>query len=133
MGIDRRKFITTGAAALLALGGGVAQAAEYVVLGSRVVNLGSDHDRIYVGLLRGIFSRIRLEVTGNSILMQDLKVTFVNGETADLPVRLFIEKGGHTRDILLPGLLRAIRFIDMRYVRVPLGGRATVTVVGKRL
>jgi hypothetical protein len=104
-----------------------------VLLGSRTVNLGSDHDRIYVGPLRGIFSRIRLEVTGNAIFMQDLKVTFMNGETADLPVRLLIEEGGRTRDILLPGLLRLIAHIDMRYVRVPLGGRAKVTIVGKRL
>jgi len=110
-----------------------ALAQEYVVLGSRTVNLGRDSDRIRVGLLRGIFSRIRLEVEGNGIFLRDLKMTFMNGETADLPVRAFIEEGGRTRDILLPGLLRAIRHIDMTYRRVPGGGRATVTVVGKRL
>lgn len=105
---------------------------EDVVLGSRIVNLGSDRDRIRVGL-KGLFSRIRLEVKGNGIFMEDLKVTFMNGETADLKVRLFIEDGGRTRDILLPGILRLIRHIDMRYRRVPLGGRARVTIIGRRL
>ena len=69
----------------------------------------------------------------NGIFVQDLKVTFMNGDTADLKVRVFIEEGGRTRDILLPGLVRAIRYIDMTYRRVPLGGRAKVTVVGRRL
>jgi hypothetical protein len=134
MSTDRRRFIAAGAAALVAAFTPVAaMAAEYVVLGSRVVNLGSDHDRIQVGLLKGIFSRIRLEVRGNGIFLETLKVTFMNGETAELPVRYFIADGSRTRDILLPGILRAISHIDLRYRRVPLGGRATVTVVGKRL
>lgn len=133
MQFGRRLFLFGGVATLVAGSTGPARAAEYVVLGSRTVNLGSDHDRIYVGALKGVFSRIRLEVAGNAIFMQDLRVTFMNGETADLPVRLLIEEDGRTRDILLPGLLRLIQHIDMRYVRVPLGGRATVTIVGKRL
>jgi hypothetical protein len=112
---------------------GSVEAAEDVVLGTRTVNLGSDHDRIRVGLGRGLFSRIRLHVQNNGIFVQDLKVTFMNGDTADLKVRAFIEEGGRTRDILLPGLVRAIRHIDMTYRRVPLGGRAKVTVVGRRL
>jgi hypothetical protein len=131
--ISRRELLIGG---VLAFAGAMAtptEAAEYVVLGSRTVNLGSDHDRIHVGLLKGLFSRIRLEVSGNSIFMQGLRVTFLNGETADLPVRLLIGEGSRTRDILLPGLIRAIRHIDMQYRRVPLGGRATVTIVGKRL
>lgn len=133
MSFHRRALLLGGIAAVLAGGLEAAKAAEYVVLGSRTVNLGSDHDRVRVGALRGIFSRIRLEVSGNAIFMQDLTVTFMNGETADLPVRLLIEEGGHTRDILLPGVLRLIKHIDMRYVRVPLGGKAKVTIVGKRL
>ena len=119
--------LSTGAATV------PAAAQEYVVLGERTVNLGADRDRIRVGLLKGIFSRIRLEVRGNGIFLLDLKVTFGNGETADLPVRTFIADGSRTRDILLPGVLRTIRHIDMTYRRVPLGGRATVTIVGKRL
>ena len=133
MVVSRRGLLFGGLAVLATIASQPVLAVEYVVLGSRTVNLGSDHDRIYVGALRGIFSRIRLQVTGNAIFMQNLKVTFMNGETVDLPVRLLIEKGGQTRDILLPGVLRLIKHIDMRYVRVPFGGRATVTVVGKRL
>jgi hypothetical protein len=129
-----RRSLVLGALAVTAgaLSSG-AEAAEDVVLGTRTVNLGSDRDRIRVGLGRGLFSRIRLEVENNGIFVQDLKVTFMNGDTADLKVRVFIEEGGRTRDILLPGLVRAIRYIDMTYRRVPLGGRAKVTVVGRRL
>lgn len=132
--MDRRTLLV-GLATVSFMAGAMtsAQAQEYVVLGTRTVNLGRDHDRIRVGLLKGIFSRIRLEVEDNGIFIQDLTVTFVNGESASLPVRHFIEEGGRTRDILLPGILRAIQYIDMSYRRVPLGGRAKVTIVGKRL
>lgn len=133
MQFDRRFFLLGSAALLVAGSTSTSEAAEYIVLGSRIVNLGSDHDRIRVGALKGLFSRIRLEVSGNAIFMQNLKVTFMNGDTATLPVRLLIEEGGRTRDILLPGLIRLIKHIDMTYVRVPLGGRAKVTIVGKRL
>lgn len=131
--ISRRSLILGAVTTAVAAAATPASAQEYVVLGSRTVNLGRDSDRIRVGLLRGLFTRIRLEVTGNSIFMRDLKVTFVNGETADLRVRSFIEEDGRTRDIRLPGLVRAIRHIDMTYRRVPGGGRATVTVVGRRV
>jgi hypothetical protein len=132
--MNRRSFLAglTGLTAI-ALTVRPTQAQEYVVLGTRMVNLGNDRDRIRVGLLKGIFSRIRLEVADNGIFVQDLTVTFFNGETATLAVRSFIEEGGRTRDILLPGILRAIRHIDITYRRVPLGGIANVTVVGKRL
>lgn len=131
--MSKRNFLIGAAALMAAMPILPAEAAEYVVLGSRTVNLGSDRDRIRVGALRGLFSRIRLEVSGNSIFMEDLKVTFMNGETADLPVRLLIREGSRTRDILLPGVVRLIRHIDMRYTRVPLGGRAKVTIVGKKV
>lgn len=131
--ITRRNLVLGALAVTAGAFSGGAEAAEDVALGTRTVNLGSDHDRIRVGLGRGLFSRIRLEVENNGIFVQDLKVTFMNGDTADLKVRVFIEEGGRTRDILLPGLVRAIRYIDMTYRRVPLGGRAKVTVVGRRL
>lgn len=130
----RRDMIAGGLAAILA-GTAVreAQAAEYVLLGSRTVSLLRDHDRIYVGLFAGVFSRIRLEVTGNAIFIEALRVRFNNGDRATLPVRYLIPAGGRTRDILLPGLLRTIAYIDLQYRSVPLGGRAVVRVVGKRL
>lgn len=131
--ITRRNLLFGTLAVAVGVVAGPAEAAEDVVLGTRTVNLGSDHDRIRVGLGRGLFSRIRLQVQNNGIFVQDLKVTFMNGDTADLKVRVFIEEGGRTRDILLPGLIRAIRHIDMTYRRVPLGGRAKVTVIGRKL
>ncbi|MCB1518067.1 MAG: hypothetical protein KDJ19_10695 [Hyphomicrobiaceae bacterium] len=107
-----------------------ASAATEVLLGSRTVNLLADHDTIYVGLLSGLFTHIRLTVSGNGILLYDLTVNFVNGQSVSLPVRTFIEAGGTTRNILLPGMLRAIRSVDMTYQRILGGGQALVKVYG---
>ncbi|MCB9994691.1 MAG: hypothetical protein H6873_13695 [Hyphomicrobiaceae bacterium] len=107
-----------------------ALAATEVLLGTRTVNLLADHDTIYVGLLQGLFTHIRLTVSGNGILLYDLSVNFVNGQSVSLPVRTYIEDGGTTRYILLPGVLRAIRTIDMTYQRILGGGQAVVSVYG---
>lgn len=107
--------------------------AEDVVLGTRTVNLIYDHDHLHVGLVRGLFTRARLEVGGNGIFIQNLTVNFVNAEHAELAVRSFIPAGGRTRNIDLPGTARAIRSIDITYRHVPLGGRATVTFIGRKL
>jgi hypothetical protein len=131
----KRRDVLFGAAAAVVGAGAIAspaQAATWVLLGERRVSLLSDRDRVRVGIADGLFSRILLQVDGNAIFMQDLKVTFVNGDTADLAVRVLIPDGDRTRAINLPGVLRAIRHIDLRYRRVPLGGRARVRVYGLR-
>ena len=59
-------------------------------LGSRTVNLFYDHDSIHVGLTSGLFTKIRLKVTGNAVFMRDLHVTFASGAGADIPVRFMV-------------------------------------------
>jgi hypothetical protein len=110
-----------------------AQAAEVVVLGERTVNLGSDRDIIHVGLLDGLFSRVKLRTTGNSLFIKSLRIQFVNGDIHDVPVGSMLLEDRETRWFFLPGVVRAIRFVEITYRRVPLGGRARVTLLGRRV
>jgi Protein of unknown function (DUF2541) len=130
--LSRRATLLSGASALLVLAA-PASAAEVVVLGERTVNLGTDRDVIHVGLLDGLFSRIKLQVEGNSIFIQSLRVQFVNEEIHEVPVGSMLLEGRETRWFFLPGLARAIRFVELSYRRVPLGGKARVTVLGRKL
>jgi hypothetical protein len=84
-------------------------------------------------MMSGLFTKIRVSVTGNAVFMRDLHVTFANGTGADLPVRFLFLPGTSSRIIDLPGMARLIRRIDMTYRRVPLGGTAVVKVQGYKL
>ena len=129
-----RRSLLAGAFALAAILVPLqAQAASWVTLGSRTVSLFRDHDTIRVGLTSGLFSKIRMSVTGNAIFVQDLHVTFGNGTGADIPVRFMFLPGTSSRVIGLPGAARFIRRIDMTYRRLPVGGSALVTVQGYKL
>ena len=124
----RREFLVT-CAALLVLPM-AARAGSWVVLGQRRVRLGADHDRIAVNARGGPYSKLRLEVARNGILIDAVRVTFANGDLARFELRNFIERGGRTRDIDLPGGARDIRYIDLVYARRPGGGVAVVTALG---
>jgi hypothetical protein len=131
--LTRRSLIAGLLVAAVALAPIQANAASWVTLGTRTVNLFNDHDTIRVGLTSGVFSKIRLSVSGNAVFLRDLHVTFGNGTSTDVPVRFMFLPGTSTRVIDLPGAARFIRRIDMTYNRLPIGGRATVTVQGYKL
>ena len=131
--LTRRKLIVAAFAAAAVLLPIEAYAASWVTLGSRTVNLFHDHDTIHVGMMSGLFSKIRLKVTGNAVFMHDLHVTFASGAAADIPVRFMFLPGSASRVIDLPGTARLIRRIDMTYGRLPVGGTAVVTVEGYKL
>ena len=105
---------------------------EWDVLGTRSVRLAWNRDIIHVGLNDGLFSGIRLEVSGSAIFFERLRVVFSNGEEAKLPVRRLITDGGSTREIMLPGLVRGIRSVELIYRRAALQGTAQVTIYGRR-
>jgi len=88
-----------------------------------------DKDVIRVGRGEGRFKSIRLEVSGNKVYMDDLKVIYANGEPDDIPVRSEIRAGGQTRPLDLRGERRAIKEIEMKYRSQPnFKGQATVCV-----
>lgn len=118
--------------ALAAVFGGTAQAQGWIRLGARDVLLVNDRDRIVVTGAEGTFTAIRLDVRGSGVFFEDLDITFGNGQRQDVAIRGFIPEGGSTRVIDLSGRARNIRHVDLRYRRVAGGGRATVTLFGRR-
>lgn len=101
-------------------------------LGCQKVGFLVDRDIIRVGRRDGKFSAIRLEVSGNAVYMNDLKVVYGNGAPDDIPVRAEIREGGQTRALDLKGHgERAIDRIEMTYRAKPnFKGSATVCVSG---
>ncbi len=101
-------------------------------LGCQKVGFLIDHDVVRVGRRDGKFKAIRLQVSGNAVFMNDLKVVYGNGAPDDIPIRSEIRDGGQTRAIDLKG--RGERFInrvEMTYRAKPnFKGSANVCVYG---
>ncbi|MEO6636363.1 MAG: hypothetical protein ABIN41_12260, partial [Devosia sp.] len=76
-----------------------ASAASWVNLGSRNVNLLLDHDTISVGAGVGLFTRIRLKVTGNTVFIDSMKVVFANGASHTVSLRFMFLPGTYSRNI----------------------------------
>ncbi len=113
----------------MGMGGG-----GWVFLGQRQVRFRAEQDTIAVGATDGRFRRIGLEVTENDVEFIDLRVFFANGTSVDVPVRQTIRAGGRTRAIDLPGALRVIQRVRLRYRSAGRlrDGRATVKLYGLR-
>jgi len=122
------RAITAGALICLALAPTAAEA-RWERLGCQKVGFITDQDVIRVGRGEGRFKSIRLQVSGNKVYMDDLKVIYANGEPDDIPVRSEIRAGGQTRALDLRGERRAIKEIEMKYRSQPnFKGQATVCV-----
>ena len=59
--------------------------------------------------------------------------TFSNGTTYDVPIRFLFLPGTSSRVINLPGVVRHIRRVDMTYNKLIGGGKALVTLEGRKL
>jgi hypothetical protein len=118
------------AGALVVLAGAPTGAqARWERLACQKVGFVADKDVIRVGRGEGRFKSIRLQVSGNKVYMNDLKVVYSNGEPDDIPVRAEIRAGGQTRALDLRGERRAIKAIEMQYRSQPsFKGQATVCV-----
>lgn len=120
--------IIAGAIVVLA-GAPTGAQARWERLGCQKVGFLADKDVIRVGRDEGHFKSIRLQVSGNKVYMNDLKVVYSNGEPDDIPVRSEIRAGGQTRPLDLRGERRAIKAIEMKYRSQPsFKGQATVCV-----
>jgi len=108
-------------------------AASWVNLGSRNVNLLLDHDTIYVGAGAGLYTRIRLKVTGNTVFISNMKVVFGNGTSHNVALRFMFLPGTYSRNIDLPGAARFIKRVELTYTKLIGGGTATVTLQGYKL
>jgi len=103
------------------------------LLGEKSVDFRTDRDVIGVGRREGRFSKIALEVSGNDVQIDDLKVFYNRGPPQDVQVRALIRAGGRTRPIDLQGGDRVISRIELVYRTRGRGrerDRATVAVYG---
>ena len=93
-----------------------------------------DRDILRVGIQKGTFDAIRLEVKGRAVQFHDLKIHFKNGEVQDVRLRSVIDRGQSSRVIDLEGGQRAIEKIvflyDAQTLRRHKGAR--VKVFGRR-
>jgi len=100
-------------------------------LGCQKVGFLIDRDVVKVGRREGRFKAIRLDVSGNAVYMEDLKVVYGNGAPDDIPVRSEIRDGGQTRALDLKGRDRVIDRVEMVYRAKPnFKGSAKVCVYG---
>ena len=102
-------------------------------LGCAEVGRQPDLDVIHVGRREGRFRAIRLEVSGNDVHINDLKVIYGNGEPDDIQVRANIREGTQTRPLDLRGRDRVINRIEIVSRRDQGGrgrGRAQICVSG---
>ena len=117
---------------LLMVGTVNAAADDWVVLGTRTVDVLLDHDVIPVTIAEGVFNAIKLTVQDRGIEVLDLKVHYGNGNVHDAAVRDFIEAGGETRTIDLPGDVRVISKVEVWYrTRSRIPGKAVVNLLGR--
>ena len=101
-------------------------------LGCQKVGFLVDRDVIKVGRREGRFKAIRLEVSGNDVFINDLKVVYGNGQPDDIPVRAKIKQGGMSGPLDLKGGDRFIDRIEMVYRAKPsFKGSARVCVSGR--
>ncbi len=74
-----------------------------------------DRDILRVGIKKGTFDAIRLEVKGRAVQFHDLKIHFENEDVQDVRLRSVIRRGKSSRVIDLQGGQRAIEKIVFLY------------------
>lgn len=104
----------------------------WMMLGERTVDGRRDMDTVTVGSKKGVFHRIRFDVTGSALDLHSVVVTFGNSETFAPETRYSFGKGEGSRSIDFPGGGRRIEKVVFRYGNLPGGGRAHVTLYGER-
>jgi len=101
-------------------------------LGSKKVNYGLDRDVIHVGSREGGFKKLKLKVSGGSLNMHKMIVTYGNGTRDEINVRHNFSRASSSRIIDLNGGKRIIKTITFWYDTKNLARKKSrVTVYGK--
>jgi hypothetical protein len=103
------------------------------MLGAQDVAGKRDKDVFAVGKKFGYFDRIRVVVRDSDLEMNDIVVTFENGEKFAPKVRHVFKEGQRSRAIDLPGANRYIKDVTVLYGNLPGGGRAHVEIWAKNV
>ena len=127
------KFALMALLAAILVTPAVARAPEWVELGTHKVKLLETDDEIQVGRDDGVFTRIRLEVSGNDVDIRDMRVRFINGEEQVIRIDQNIREGRSTPDYDLTGRRRGIQSIFLRYNGRPIfGGNSRIRLMAER-
>ncbi|MCJ8291702.1 MAG: hypothetical protein HRT58_04745 [Crocinitomicaceae bacterium] len=107
--------------------------AKWEKLGVRAVNYKIDKDDIHVGAKEGGFTKLKVVVTGGSVNMHKMVVTYMNGEKEEITLRHNFKKGSGSRIIDLKGGKRLIKNIRFFYDTKNIAkSRAKVIVFGRK-
>lgn len=102
-------------------------------LGSRTVNYSLDKDVIPVGAKEGVYTQLKLVVSGGSLNMHRMVVEYGNGERDEIELRHQFGRGSTSRVIDLRGNRRIIRSVHFWYDSKNLSRqRARISLFGAR-
>lgn len=96
------------------------------MIGEKQARRSVDRDEIRVSADR-TYTAIRVRVFHAPVEMLSLRIRFRNGQTREIELRQFIERGGASRIVDLPGERRFIDRIVFWY-KTPLGAKERATV-----
>lgn len=82
-------------------------------LGCAEIGRRTDYDVVQVGRREGAFTKIRLDVTGNDVHFDALRVIYGNGKPDNIKIRSEFREGTKSREIDLKGNKRRIDRIEM--------------------
>jgi hypothetical protein len=102
------------------------------LLGRKQVDFKNDRDRITVARSEGRLKRLEVRVEGAPVEINNMVVTFANGEKFTPEIRHRFDEGDRVKAIDLPGDDRRIKTIDFNYRSTSRReGKATVAVYGR--
>jgi hypothetical protein len=79
----------------------------------------------------GRFSQVRFRIRHAPVALDEIVITFGDGERFSPPTRIEFGPGSETRDIPLPGGARVIRRVDFFMHNIPGDGHAVVELFGR--
>ena len=100
----------------------------WTVLGSKQVNWRVERDVLRVGAREGSFSKLKIKVTGGSVNIRSMVVTYGNGTKDVIPLKHNFRRGATSRTIDLEGKRRVIKNISFVYDRDRIARNAKVWV-----
>lgn len=105
---------------------------DWKLLGSRTVNINTDHDEISVSANKGTFRKLKFKVTRASIFVKNVRIIYGNGESENHKVNRAFKKEHFTNALDLKGGSRIIRKIVFNYTTIKTNqGKAKLTAFGK--
>ncbi|MEM8894077.1 MAG: hypothetical protein AAGC88_05835 [Bacteroidota bacterium] len=102
------------------------------VLGTRNVSRKVEKDVLRVGANDGAFTKLKVKITGGTVYMARMVVTYGNGTKDEIPLKYVFKPGAESRVIDLRGGKRVISKITFIYDRRNVSRSAKIWVGARR-